>query len=99
MVQAIGRGNSAEIEEILTDADEVLSDRVKQLAREAIKKLRTKARDWIGQQCKGSINQEFPEELREKTLEEIQDLSRSKGDGADVAKKAWKLLNDSRFRK
>jgi RHS repeat-associated protein len=99
LTQAIARGNSAEIEEILEDADSVLSDRAKQLGREAIKKFRTKARDWIGQKCKGSINQEFPSEMENKTLEEIQQLSRGKGDLADVAKKAWKLLNSNRFLK
>jgi len=47
----------------------------------------------------GSVNQEFPSELEDKTLEEIKNLSRGKGDLADAAKKAWKLLNDSRFLK
>jgi hypothetical protein len=59
----------------------------------------TKAKDWIAQKCKGSVNQEFPEELREKTLEEIKSLARGKGDLADKAKTAWKLLTDSRFQK
>lgn len=99
MLQAIARGNSAEIEEILDDAGDVLSDRVKQAAREAIKKLRTKAKDWIAQKCKGSVNQEFPGEMREKTLEEIKSLAKGKGDLADKAKTAWKLLTDSRFQK
>jgi RHS repeat-associated protein len=99
LTQAIARGDSAEIEEILEDAKDVLSDKAKQAGREAIKKLRTKAQDWIGQKCKGSVNQEFPSELKDKTLEEIRNLSRGKGDLADAAKKAWKLLNDSRFLK
>jgi RHS repeat-associated protein len=99
MLQAIARGNSAEIEEIIEDAGDVLSDRVKQLGREAIKKLRSKAKDWISQKCKGSINQEFPEELREKTLEEIKNLARGKGDLADKAKTAWKLLNKAEYQK
>ena len=97
--QAIARGDSAEIEEILEDAKDVLSDKAKQTGREAIKKLRTKAQDWIGQKCKGSVNREFPSELKDKTLEEIKNLSQGKGDLADAAKKAWKLLNDSRFLK
>jgi RHS repeat-associated protein len=99
LTQAIARGDSAEIEEVLEDAKDVLSDKAKQAGREAIKKLRTKAQDWIGQKCKGSVNQEFPSELKDKTLEEIRNLSRGKGDLADAAKKAWKLLNDSRFLK
>jgi RHS repeat-associated protein len=97
--QAIARGDSAEIEEILEDAKDVLSDKSKQLGRDAIKKLRTKAQDYIGQKCKGSVNQEFPSQLKDKTLEEIRNLSRGKGDLADAAKKAWKLLNDGRFQK
>lgn len=99
MLQAVARGNSAEIEELLEDADSVLSDKSKELGREAVKKLRSKASDWIGQRCKGSINKEFPTELEDKSLEEIRNLSRGKSDLSDVAKKAWKLLNDSRFQK
>jgi RHS repeat-associated protein len=99
LLQAIAKGNSAEIEEILKDADEVLSDRAKQLGKDAIQKLRSKAKDWIAKKCKGSVNNEFPRELQEKTLEEIKALSRGKGDLADKAKTAWKLLTDGRFQK
>jgi RHS repeat-associated protein len=99
LAQAIAKGDAAEIETILEDARDVLSDKAKQAGREAIKKLRTKAQDWISQKCKGSVNQEFPSEMKEKTLEEIKSLSRGKGDMADAAKKAWKLLNDQRFLK
>jgi hypothetical protein len=35
--QAIARGDSAEIEEILEDAQDVLSDKAKQAGRDAIK--------------------------------------------------------------
>jgi RHS repeat-associated protein len=99
LYQAIARGNSAEIEEVLTDAEEVLSDKAKAAGRNAIQKLRSKAKDWIAQKCKGSVNQEFPSELKDKTLEEIKSLSQGKSDLADKAKTAWKLLNDSRFQK
>ena len=72
---------------------------MKQLGREWIQKLRTKAKDWIAKKCKGDINKEFPEDMREKTLEEIKRLARGKGDLAKKAKTAWKLLNSNRFLK
>jgi RHS repeat-associated protein len=56
----------------------------------------TKAGDWIGQNCLGSINREFPGQFRDKTLKEIQDSAKS---GDSAAKKAWKLINDNRFKK
>ena len=96
MLQAIARGNSAEIEEILGDAGDVLSDRTKVLGRNALQRLRSKAGDFIARNCKGSVNKEFPSQLRDNTVEEIQNLARS---GDSAAKKAIKLLTDTRFAK
>ena len=59
-------------------------------------KMRSKAFDWIAKKCKGSVNQEFPDEFRSNTLKEIQDAAKA---GNKAAKKAWKLLNDKRFKK
>jgi hypothetical protein len=51
------------------------------------------AQSFIGRCCRGGINSEFPGELYSKTLREIKD-----GSGASY-NKAWKLLNDNRFKK
>jgi hypothetical protein len=50
----------------------------------------------ISRRCKGSINQEFPEELRNETVERIIEAAKK---GEDAAQKAKKLLFDTRFRK
>lgn len=42
---------------------------------------------------KGSIRREFPSEYLNKTLNDIH------RDSSSTAKKAWKLLNDNRFKK
>ncbi|MCZ8355629.1 MAG: hypothetical protein O9340_12895, partial [Cyclobacteriaceae bacterium] len=54
------------------------------------------AEEWIGKYCKGSIRSEFPEEFLDWTLDQIK-AEAQKGNAR--AKKAWKLLNDKRFRK
>ena len=51
------------------------------------------ARSYISRCRKGSINSVFPGEMYSKTLGEI------KSGRSAVHKKAWKLLNDSRFAK
>jgi hypothetical protein len=50
----------------------------------------------IGQEKKGSINQEFPSEMLDKTADEINQLAR---EGDKAAQKAQKLLGDQRFDK
>lgn len=52
-----------------------------------------KAISFIGRCRKGSIHREFPSELSAETLGTI------KNGVSDRHKKAWKLLNDSRFAK
>ena len=90
LMSAIARGDTRNIRTIL----DALSDpKLRVLGEQALKKFSSKADDWIVQNCKGSINREFPDYLRDKTLEEIR-----KGNSADY-KKAWKLLNDKRFQK
>ncbi|WP_343292917.1 RHS repeat-associated core domain-containing protein [Vandammella animalimorsus] len=89
---AIARGDVDQLKAIL----EVLNPEQQIIARQAIEKFSSKAADWIGKYCKGNINREFPTQLREKTIKEIFDLSKS---GNKDAKKAWKLINDSRFKK
>jgi hypothetical protein len=51
------------------------------------------AQDFIGRCCLGSIYREFPSEYLSSTLEEI------RRDSSATGRKAWKLLNDGRFRK
>lgn len=54
------------------------------------------AQEIISEDKKGSINQEFPGEWLDKTLEKIEEAAK-KGDAN--ARKAKKLLNDKRFNK
>ena len=90
LLAAIGRGDTRQIRALL----DALSDpKLIKKAEDALEKFGSKAGDWIGKNCKGSINREFPEYLRDKTLEEIR-----KGRSDDY-KKAWKLLNEKRFQK
>ncbi len=90
LMQAIARGNTRQIRNIM----DALSDpKLRKAAQDALDKFGSKADDWIGKNCKGSINREFPENLRGKTLEEIR-----RGNSKEY-KKAWKLLNDKRFQK
>ena len=89
---AAARGDVAELEALLEAANPSQAAAI----RSAIEKLSSRAGDWIGRYCKGSINREFPGEFRDQTLKEILEQSK-RGDAA--AKKAWKLLNDNRFQK
>lgn len=89
---AIARGDVQQLRNLL----EALGPEERALAENAITKFESKAGDWIGKSCKGSINREFPGQLRDRTLKEILEASKS---GDAVAKKAWKLLNDNRFQK
>ena len=62
-----------------------------------MKKMQSRAVDWIGKNRKGKIWREFPGgrdgKYSKMTLEEI------KKDTSAAGKKAWKLLNDKRFAK
>jgi RHS repeat-associated protein len=89
---AIARGDVRTLRNLM----DALSPEQQALARSAIEKLESKAGDWLGKYCKGSVNREFPDQFRSKTLEEILKLANS---GNKDAKKAWKLLNDNRFKK
>lgn len=54
------------------------------------------AQDIISKDRKGSINSEFPDQYRGKTLGEIEKAAKQ---GQEGAKKALKLLKDGRFKK
>ena len=54
------------------------------------------ASEFISKFRKASVRREFPSQMLEKTVLEIQALARS---GSRVAKTAWKLLTDGRFKK
>ena len=87
--RAAARGDVGELEALLEATGN-------QAAKSAIDRLRSRATDIIAKECKGSINREFPEQLRQKTLEEIFELAK-KGD--ESARTAKKLLSDLRFKK
>ena len=90
LIQAIGRGNTRQIRNIM----DALSDpKLRKTAQDALDKFSSKAGDWIEKNCKGAINRKFPENLRDKTLEEIR-----RGNSKEY-KRAWKLLNNKRFQK
>src|SRR5690606_34213318 len=90
LLSAIGRGDTRQIRNLM---DHLSDPKLRQAAKNALDKFESKAEDWIKKNCKGKINREFPENLRDKTLEEIRN-----GTSAEY-KKAWKLLNDKRFQK
>jgi RHS repeat-associated protein len=54
------------------------------------------AQQVISQECRGSINKEFPSQFLENTLKEIKQIVKA---GDKAARKAMKLLNDNRFKK
>ncbi|MBL8251531.1 MAG: hypothetical protein JNK31_07670 [Candidatus Competibacter sp.] len=65
-------------------------------ARQAIQRLESTAQQVISKELRGSVNQRFPKELLQKTLQEIY-KGASTGDDACITAK--KLLNDLRFKK
>ena len=90
LMVAIGRGNTRQIKNLM----DALSDpKFIKKAQDAIDKFDSRADDWISENCRGSINAEFPGEMRDKSLGEIRNGRTS------AHKKAWKLLNDNRFKK
>ncbi|HME69189.1 MAG TPA: hypothetical protein VKM54_04905 [Myxococcota bacterium] len=91
---AIATGNAAALRDLI--ATESLSESQEALAESTLVRLSQTAQQIIAQECKGSVNREFPSELLETTLEDIYPL---KSQGDDAAIKALKLLNDGRFKK
>jgi uncharacterized protein RhaS with RHS repeats len=91
--QALRRGDLGELQELLGAS---VSDSETAAARAAIKRLQTKAQDIILKECRGSINREFPNELKENTLEEIFQLEKQ---GNPNATKALKLLRSNEYKK
>ena len=62
----------------------------------AVDRLRMKAIDIIGQECRGHILREFPSQWLNRTLEEILEAAKQ---GDRSAQKATKLLKSGRFNK
>jgi hypothetical protein len=62
----------------------------------AVDRLRMKAIDIIGRECRGSILREFPSQWLHRTLEDIAEAARQ---GDRSAQKASKLLQSRRFKK
>lgn len=90
--QAIRQGNMGELETLLEASNPEQAAAI----RSALQRLTSKAEQIIAKECRGSINREFPNELRENTLKEIMDAAKG---GDSTARKALKLLNDLRFKK
>ena len=91
---AVATGNVDALECLLVSGE--LSPSQTAIARAALDKYRQTAIRHIAKNCKGSISREFPTECYNKTLGELRSLSQT---GDKVARKAWKLINDGRFRK
>jgi hypothetical protein len=68
----------------------------KKLVQEAAKRFKSKAEDIIAKECKGSINRRFPDQMRQKTLEEIERLAK---EGDKPAQTAKKLLESLEYKK
>lgn len=92
LLSAIGRGDTKGIRNLV---DAVGDPKLQNSARKALEKFESKASDWIAKHYKGKVNNEFPSQFRDKTLEEIKKNSFKNKD----YKKSWKLLNDKRFQK
>jgi RHS repeat-associated protein len=93
---AIRNGNAGEIQAILDTAGDVLSPAAKQAAQAALRRLQSRAEDIIARDCLGKINRVFPEEMRQKTLQEIINLARQ---GNKAAQTARKLLTSGEYLK
>ena len=92
MEAAIAKGDKQKLEGLM----DALGPQERAVAEKAVERLGTKAEDIIASELRGSVNREFPGQLREKTLEEIMKLARQ-GDRDCI--KALKLLRDNRFKK
>ena len=88
---AIAKGDVAALQALLGTG--VLTAAQSAQVQAAITRLNSSALQWIARNCKGSIAREFPSQLYNKTLEQIKNMKDADG------KKAWKLLNDGRFKK
>ena len=90
--EAIRTGNYDRLKTLL---DAASPDQVR-VIQAGLKRLESTAEQVISKELRGSVNREFPTELRHKTLAEIYRRARE-GDG--VARKAKKLLEENRFKK
>jgi RHS repeat-associated protein len=61
--------------------------------------IKLRARDALAERCKGSVAREFPKELLEETVEQIDKIAKGAGELAKKAKTALKLLNKCEYRK
>ncbi len=92
LLQAIRNGNSAEIQEILDAAKDVLSDDAKDLGKQAIKRLRTPCRDLV----KGSLKRSpsYHAELEDKLYEDLlKDSSQEAKQMRKLIQQAGRLLD------
>ena len=87
LLEAMRRGNSAEIRNILEAARDVLPQNLRQQALQRLKDLGTKADDLLTATLKRSDS--YRSELGQKTFEELL------RDGSQAAKKMCKLIKES----
>ncbi|MEQ9450860.1 MAG: LamG-like jellyroll fold domain-containing protein [Pseudomonadales bacterium] len=92
VANAVARGDTKALKNLLQATPQSKRDAVKR----ALDELNTKADDFIAQNCKGSVRQEFPGQFLGSTRAEIKQAARA---GDRFARKADKLLNQQRFRK
>ncbi len=91
--RAIQQGNIAELQSL---AEVAGTQAQQQIIRDAVKRLSTKAGDFVSKFCKSKVNREFPGQFRNKTVAEVIQAARQNVPGAARAKK---LITELRFRK
>ena len=91
---AISRGNTQTLQTLVESGGLNLIQQ--QAASLGIQRLETRAADLIARELRGSVNQVFPGQLRDKTLAEIIKGAR---EGDKACQTAKKLLTDGRFTK
>jgi RHS repeat-associated protein len=89
---AIKRGDTDTIESLM----DALDPDLQAIAKKALDRLKSKASDVIAKELRGSVNREFPGEMRDKAVKEIY---RDAASGNPAARTAKKLLDDKRFKK
>jgi hypothetical protein len=97
IAQAAAKGDLTRLKDLINSGG--LSAGERKAAEAAIKRLTDTAQNIISKELKGSVRREFPSDMLKMKLKDIMELAKGAGPLAEKARKALKLLKDSRFRK
>ncbi|MEX0677017.1 MAG: hypothetical protein WD063_08080 [Pirellulales bacterium] len=97
IAQAAAKGDLTRLKDLISSGG--LSAGERKAAQAAIKRLTDTAQNIISKELKGGVLRESPGEMLKMRLKDIMELAKGTGPLAGKAKKALKLLKDSRFRK